>query len=124
MITGLYGSLLVLFYIKLSFEIITVRKREKIGLGDGGNSQLTKAIRAHANFIEYTPFAVLLLFILEMQNFNGIAIHIAGVSFFLARVVHWQALKRENLRLRVIGMALTFLVLLALGIANLVLYIN
>ncbi|WP_171041169.1 MAPEG family protein [Pseudoalteromonas aurantia] len=68
----------------MSFDIITVRKREKLGLGGGGNSQLTNAIRAHANFIEYSLLAVLLLFILEMQNFISIAIYIAGVSLFSA----------------------------------------
>jgi uncharacterized membrane protein YecN with MAPEG domain len=124
MITGLYGALFAFFYIKLSFDIITVRKRENIGLGDGGHAQLINTTRAHANFIEYTPFAILLLFILEMQNFNKFTLHTAGITFLLARVIHWQALKRENLRLRVIGMALTFLVLLTLGVANLILYVN
>ncbi|MBQ4852048.1 MAPEG family protein [Pseudoalteromonas sp. MMG012] len=123
MTISLYAALLILFYIKLSFEIIAIRKKQKVGLGDGGNRSLTNAIRAHANFSEYTPLTLILLFILEFQGISSWVVHTAGVVFLVARVIHWQAIKRENLKLRVVGMALTFLVLSGLSATSLIVYI-
>ncbi|MBQ4863597.1 MAPEG family protein [Pseudoalteromonas sp. MMG013] len=123
MTISLYAALLTLFYIKLSFEIIAIRKKQKVGLGDGGNRSLTNAIRAHANFSEYTPLTLILLFILEFQGISSWVVHTAGVGFLAARVIHWQAIKRENLKLRVVGMALTFLVLSGLSATSLIVYI-
>ncbi|WP_274620662.1 MAPEG family protein [Colwellia maritima] len=60
-ITAFYASLLTLLYIGLSFNVIRLRFKLKVGVGDGGQEQLTKAIRIHGNFSEYMPLALILL---------------------------------------------------------------
>jgi uncharacterized membrane protein YecN with MAPEG domain len=63
MITSLYTALLALILIFLSIKIIQNRRSSKISLGENGDDFLQRKIRAHGNFIEYTPiFLIMLLF--------------------------------------------------------------
>ena len=82
--TGLYAGLCGLLFIWLSWLVIKQRQRAKIGLGDGGDPDLQRAIRVHANFIEYTPFALLLLLLVEMTTANALvvsrALHAQGLG--------------------------------------------
>ena len=68
MIISTYAALLAFFYIYLSFNVIKVRRAEQISLGDNGNATLQRAVRAHANFMEYVPFALILLFVCETNQ--------------------------------------------------------
>jgi uncharacterized protein len=81
--TGFLG----LLYAVLSYNVGRVRGLRKIFLGDGGDPQLLSAVRAHANFMEYVPLCLLLIYIL--QDFYGFRT-IAGLSVGLvaARVLH------------------------------------
>jgi uncharacterized membrane protein YecN with MAPEG domain len=40
----------------LAIRVGRVRTSEKVLMGDGGNEGVIAAMRAHANFVEYTPF--------------------------------------------------------------------
>ncbi|WP_440056152.1 MAPEG family protein [Pseudoalteromonas sp. T1lg65] len=124
MITGFFAALLTLIYIKLSFDVIKLRKGNLIALGDGGNSQLQAAIRAHGNFSEYTPITLILLFILEFQTINPIWLYVLGSTFIIARLAHYMAIKQANIPMRQVGMALTYLVMLVAMVINFVLYIS
>ena len=42
-----------------------MRGRKKIYLGDGGDPEMIAAIRAHANFIEFAPLCLLLIYMVE-----------------------------------------------------------
>ena len=68
MIIFTYAAILALFYIYQSALIIKTRRAEKVGLGDGNNPILFARIRAHANFAEYIPMALLLLTFVEMSG--------------------------------------------------------
>jgi uncharacterized membrane protein YecN with MAPEG domain len=92
MYTGLYAGLCGLLFIWLSWKVIVERRRSKVGLGDGGDADLQRAIRVHANFIEYTPFALLLLLLAEMTAANALLVHGFGIALVLARVLHAQGL--------------------------------
>ena len=78
-ITTLSAVYLSLLGVMLSFRVIRIRRKEKIGVGVGGNEELTRAMRAHANLMEYSPFALILI---ACAEFNGvpliIACHLAG----------------------------------------------
>jgi hypothetical protein len=86
-----------------------------VSLGDGGNPDLQRAIRGHANFCEYAPFALLLLAILELSRFSIYALHAIGIVFVIARVLHGYALsfRRDFPFGRYWGALLTFVVLIA-----------
>ena len=63
-VTPLYVALLALWLLVLSARVIRERQAARVSLGDGGNRRLQRAIRGHANFVEYVPLALLMLAIL------------------------------------------------------------
>ena len=75
-------------------------------------------MRAHANFAEYVPIALLLLFFFEQQWKSTILVHIFGTVLVIARLVHAYGITqdKENLRYRVFGVASTFFVIGSLSI--------
>ena len=61
MITLLYAGLCTLLVVFLAVRVAMWRFRHKIGIGDGGDRELLKRVRAHANAIENMPLALILL---------------------------------------------------------------
>ncbi len=92
MITGLYaelcGLLLVILYVRVSQR----RLATQIGIGVGGDAVLEQRIRAHGNFIESVPIALVLLYLLEQAGVDPIYIHAFGIALVLARVAHAQGI--------------------------------
>ena len=119
MITSIYASLLTLFIVWLSLNVIRLRRSNKVRLGDGGHSNLQVAIRAHGNAVEYIPLSLVLLALLEFAHARAALIHAGGIAMLVGRVLHARGLLTETLRLRVLGMQLTLLTLIALALANL-----
>ncbi len=109
-----YAALLALVFCLLSVRVIRARTSARIALGLGGDASLERAARVHANFAEYTPLALLLLLMLELQNARPIILHGLGLALLAARCVHaWgMSQEKEDFRLRVFGMATTFGVLI------------
>ena len=90
--TGLYAGLCGLLFIWLSWKVIVERQRTKVGLGDGGDPDLQRAIRVHANFIEYTPLALVLLALVDVMSAHDWLVHAFGIALVLSRVLHAQGL--------------------------------
>ena len=124
LLTGFYASLLGILYIGLSFNIIRLRRRFKVGIGTGDNEILAKAIRAHGNFSEYVPLAVILLGCYELNGGSSIMLHALGSILVLGRVLHAIGLNKTKgvSQQRVFGMLSTFLVMLILAIDNIRLF--
>ncbi|RZF93837.1 glutathione metabolism protein [Pseudoalteromonas sp. CO302Y] len=112
MIVSIFAAVLVIMYIQLSFRVIKLRRKKKISLGDGGDSTLNAAIRTHGNFIEYVPFSLILLFLVEYQGLSSHYCYVLGLMLVVGRICHSYALAENQLKFRVIGMALTFLTML------------
>lgn len=112
-IAALYAGLLTLLLLYLSVRVIGVRQAGKVEIGDGGDRQLLRRIRVHANFVEYTPYALILIGLLESLKAPGLMLHILGTTLLVGRVLHAYALSQTPhiLPVRVLGMALTFGVL-------------
>jgi len=87
-ITGLYAGLLGLIVIPLSLHVVINRYRAKIGIFDGGDEQLGKAIRVHGNFTEHVPFALILMILAEMNDGTPEMMHILGMVLLGARMFH------------------------------------
>ncbi len=66
-ITPIYAGLLTLLFVALSVRVIGGRRMAGVGLGDGGNRLLLRKTRAHGNFAEYVPFALILMALAELQ---------------------------------------------------------
>ncbi|MEO0357217.1 MAG: MAPEG family protein [Pseudomonadota bacterium] len=88
MITGLYASILIPLFFVLMARVILYRRRNRIGLGDAGDRSLLKRIRAHSNFIETAPLALILMALIELQDGSRIGLHILGVNLVLGRMLH------------------------------------
>jgi uncharacterized membrane protein YecN with MAPEG domain len=114
MITPIYASLLGLFFCKLSLNVIKLRRLQKIPLGDGLNSPLNRAIRAHGNFIEYVPMALLLITFIEWQMKEKIMVHLLCLLLLMGRLIHSHGITKdpEIFKFRIMGMVLTFFVII------------
>lgn len=98
----------------LAMRTGAVRTKAKVSIGDGGNEMLIRRMRAHANFVEYAPFILILIGLLEFTTGTSLWLWIASALFLLARVAH--PLGMDGLPAgRMIGTLLTFLLLLGLG---------
>lgn len=124
-ITGLYAALGALLILLLAARVIWLRNSRKVGIGSGGDEQLARAIRAHANAIEYLPIALLLLLILELDQTRPALLHLFGIVLIVARVLHALGLSAKSgySAGRAIGIVITFLVILAMALLLLWQYI-
>ena len=86
-----------------------------MAIGPGGEPVLLKAVRAHGNFAEYVPIALLLMIFTELRTDGTLLIHVLGALLLVGRLTHAYGISqlKENYRFRVAGMALTFTVIIA-----------
>jgi hypothetical protein len=108
--TPAYAALLSLMFVALSLRTIRLRRRHRIAVGDGGNAELRRAMRVHANFAEYAPLALLLIFFVEHDGGGMLLVNALGGALLAGRLLHAWGVSQdpENFRYRVSGMALTF----------------
>ena len=108
--TPVYAAVLGLGFVGLSFLTLRLRRKNKIALGDGGNTQLLRAIRVHSNFAEYVPIALILIYLTESIGAPIYLIHFLGISLLIGRLSHaWGVShENENFKFRVFGMIATF----------------
>lgn len=117
-ITPLYAGLMALWFLVLSFRVVGRRRGHKIHLGDGGDAQMQRLIRGHANFTEYVPLILLLMLILEIGGTTPFwALHAIGITLVVARVLHGIAFSFTDHFFfgRFVGTLLTFVLLLVTG---------
>jgi uncharacterized membrane protein YecN with MAPEG domain len=96
-----------------------VRVAAKISVGDGGNDMLARRMRAQANFVEYTPFFLILLGLIELATGSATWLWAVGAFYILGRLLHAFGMEGGS-RLRMIGILATILILLGLSIYALV----
>ena len=121
-IVPVFSAFFAVMFVLLSINVIRARRKHKVGIGTGRNKSVERAMRVHANFAEYVPFALLLIALLELNKANS-ALLIGLCSVLLVgRLVHAYGVSMENERFayRVCGMLMTFAVILISGVANLV----
>jgi len=125
MITGLYAGLLGIIYVVLTFNVIAHRFKFGVGVGDGNNDTLTRAIRVHANFAEFVPFILILMAICEINGLSELYLHILGGSLVILRVLHAIGLTRSagTSFERFTGTVGTILILLATAIIAVISYL-
>jgi hypothetical protein len=114
--------LLALLVVLLVAVVVKLRHSLGVGLGDGGNRDLARAIRVHGNAIESIPLFLVLLAIYELNGGFAALLHLFGGVFFFSRVLHaWGLLRSSGASPgRFSGAMGTNLVLLGLALANLV----
>lgn len=113
-VTPLYVGLCGLMLIGLSIRVIKLRRRHRVGIGDGGQPELARAVRMHGNFVEFAPLALLAVAAVELSGLPGWLVHGLGIALVAGRVLHaWGLSRSTGVSFgRSTGMALTFAVLL------------
>ena len=72
----------------LAIRIGRVRTAEKISIGDGGNERLIRRMRAQANFVELTPFVLILIVLLELATGTSMVLWAVMGLYMLGRIAH------------------------------------
>ena len=119
-ITPITALLLGILFVKLSFAVIGLRTKNKVGLGSGGHDELERAIRAQGNFAEYVPLALILMGCLEFNGAPFWLTIIPATLLIVGRLFHAKGINEPppNFDNRVRGMKLTFGSLIILIILN------
>lgn len=126
MITSFWFAIYTLFFVYLSINVIKARKQTKTSLGQGTDFLLHQAIRAHANFFEYTPMFLIGMYVCETRiAASPIIITLLALLFLAGRMLHFYALTKHevykdgnlvnSIKPRVISMGITFFCLLSLS---------
>ena len=115
-ITLVYTILLVFFTLVLAIRVLDLRNSPVTKFLHSPNRQidpemLQRAIRAHGNLIENAPLFLILLFLCELNKFDPLYLHAAGIIFFLGRLMHGIGFgfMLHSPILRIGGMSLTCL---------------
>lgn len=106
----------------LAMRIVRIRFKDRVLLGDGGQALLLARTRAQANFVEYTPFVLILLALIEAGGGGARWLGIAGGVYAVGRIAHAIGMDSGTANpWRAAGALLTWAVLLALAVWGLVL---
>ena len=117
-ITATYLAVLALLYAALGLRVAWLRRRKRAVFGDGDNTELRAAIRAHANFAEYVPIIMLMVAMLEASGSSALTVHLLMAALLLARLLHPIGMHARPRTLqfnlgRVAGILITIAVLVA-----------
>ena len=120
-VTSIIAAVLTIIFVKLSFAVIGLRRKNQVGLGSGGHEDLERAIRAQGNFAEYVPFGIILIACLELNGAPWWLVAIPGITLIIGRLIHAVGIKvpPPDFSKRVLGMKFTFVTLISLVILNL-----
>lgn len=108
-IAALYIALNLILAPLLMYRVGQVRLGKKINIGDGGDELMLSRIRAHGNFTENAPLALIGLIGLAMLGAHPIALHVFGATFFIGRILHAMGMAGSFGQGRLVGTLLTLL---------------
>lgn len=100
----------------LSVRIGMIRTAKKISIGDGGDEDLIRRMRAQANFIENTPIVLVLIAAIEFARTGNPWLMGVAAAYALGRVAHGVGMDGGPLGFgRTLGTLITMLTQLGLA---------
>jgi uncharacterized protein len=107
-LTLLFAGLCALLQCGLTASVILRRVQTGVRLLDGGDMPLVRRIRAHANFAETVPIALLLMALLELRGLAPFWLYCLGLALLAGRVLHAGSMLADGPPwVRLAGMVLT-----------------
>jgi len=94
-ITAFVAALLGLLGAALTANVIAKRLRTRTAAGDGGVTSLAQAIRAHGNFVEQAPLALLQLALAESIGVRPLIVELLGALLVASRLASAYGLNRS-----------------------------
>ncbi len=109
-VTSVYAGIFGVLFFVFTMRVGLYRVKHRISFGDGGDSELTKRMRAHGNFVEAVPIALILLGLAEAGGASNTLLHSAGGMLLVGRLSHWFQISGflKPLPFRMGGMILSF----------------
>jgi uncharacterized protein len=103
----------------LAIWVIVQRVRLKVEWGDGGNPDMAQAVRAHANFSEHVPMALLAIGASEIAGASRPIVIGLATSLIAARALSAYGLTRSlgPSLARQAGASITIAVMIVAGVA-------
>jgi uncharacterized protein len=125
-ITALYAGVYALLLLALAARVSLLRNKLKVSLGDGGHSELTRAIRVHGNSVEWTLPMLVLLMVAELNHANPTLLHACGIAFLLARIAHAIGLSRAAGESpgRLLGTSVSWIVIAVLALWDIATFVR
>jgi uncharacterized membrane protein YecN with MAPEG domain len=101
----------------LSLRIGAVRQAQGISIGDGGSEPLERRMRAQANFVENTPFVLILIAAIELSGRGTPWLAYVAGLYMIGRIAHGFGMDGGSKQIgRMIGTLITMLTLLGLAV--------
>ena len=101
----------------LGTRVGRMRVAHRVSIGDGGAQPLVARMRAQANFVEYAPFFLILLLLIELAKGQPWWLWALASLFILARILLAFGMDRPpGTRLRMIGAVTTGVILVVLTV--------
>jgi uncharacterized membrane protein YecN with MAPEG domain len=120
--TAIYAALLGLVLLALTWNVMRLRRVRAVGIGHGEHEDLHRAIRAHGNFVEYVPMALILILSVELLAYRAWVVHALGMALVVGRIVHAYGLARSSGAStgRAVGIGITWLVIFVASVMTLI----
>ena len=99
-ITSVVAALLAIAMLPLTIQVSARRLAlgkaagdvNAVLYGDGGDEVLLRRTRAFGTFIEYVPFCLIMLALIENSGASSILVWAIGSTLFVSRIVHALAI--------------------------------
>ncbi len=95
--TIIFAALFGILHVIFTLRVGGYRFRSKISLGDGGDKELRNRIRAHGNFTENVPIALLLLLLNELNGLAEGTLVTLGSVLLVSRLLHYVMIVSRGL---------------------------
>ena len=118
----IFSATCLIIYLVLSINAAIIRRKSGIAIGENNNEKLVRAVRAHANFAEYTHLFLIAFIVLETTDVSSQFLIWTGLAFLLGRMFHAYSMYAHKGLFRVLGMMLTFIPYLVMIVLLLVVY--
>lgn len=119
-ITAFVAAVCAIMLLITAVDTVRQRLRMSLAFGDGGDSKLISASRAHGNLAEHAPIVIILIGLLETARANHQILMAIGALFLIGRAAHIVGLYTPSAPgkppvPRQIGVIVTWLTLAALS---------
>lgn len=96
MVTQLYLAIFGLALSALFINVVRLRFKNKVSLGDGDVSELQRARSIHGNYIETVPVILAMMFFMEIEELPSALIHGFGILMIVSRLCHVHGIMKHK----------------------------
>ena len=88
-VTLIFAAIFGFMHVVFTLRVGNYRFKSKISLGDGGDRELLKRVRAQGNFIENVPIALLLILLNDLDGAEDSTLMLMGPILLISRLTHY-----------------------------------